>query len=159
VALLIRGRCPTKSIAVGIAVAGLVVLEGCTRERDELDQEVKQLCAVDGGVKVYETVSVPADYFDEYGVARFPGATPLQPYGQDYRRNWEIKYYRKGDPEMVRSHLSIVRLKDGKVLGEAIRYSRVGGDIPSWLHPSHFSCPAGAGSSDLERQVFIRRKD
>ena len=35
--------------------------------KSDLDAEVKRLCAIDGGIKVYEKVKLPANKFDQYG--------------------------------------------------------------------------------------------
>ena len=35
------------------------------------DAEVRRLCAIDGGVKVYETVKLPADKFNQWGQVNF----------------------------------------------------------------------------------------
>ena len=42
----------------------LPVIAGCaTPSQIMLDAEVKRLCAIDGGIKVYETVRLPAERF------------------------------------------------------------------------------------------------
>ncbi|MBI5660256.1 MAG: hypothetical protein HZC43_12095 [Nitrosomonadales bacterium] len=40
--------------------------------KSELDAEVKRLCAIDGGIKVYETVSLPIKSVGEYGGIHIP---------------------------------------------------------------------------------------
>lgn len=40
--------------------------------KSELDSEVKRLCAIDSGIKVYETVKLPAEIFDKWGVIKIP---------------------------------------------------------------------------------------
>lgn len=42
-----------------------LLLAGCEKAR--LDAQVKELCAKDGGIKVYETVKLPADRFNQWG--------------------------------------------------------------------------------------------
>ncbi len=34
--------------------------------KGQLDDEVRRLCAIDGGIKVYETVQLPAEKFVRY---------------------------------------------------------------------------------------------
>ncbi len=48
----------------------LPLITACTSgpSKRQLDAEVDRLCAIDGGVRVYETVTLPPDKFDEkYG--------------------------------------------------------------------------------------------
>ena len=47
--------------------ASLIVYATFFTEKERLDREVKRLCAIDGGIKVYETVKLPAERFDQYG--------------------------------------------------------------------------------------------
>ncbi|HQN47259.1 MAG TPA: hypothetical protein PK034_09405, partial [Rugosibacter sp.] len=93
--------------------------------KSELDAEVKRLCAIDGGIKVYETVTLPPELIDKYGGIRLPSKT-LAKLSDEYYYELEIHYYRKGNPEMSRSHYRVIRRSDGKVLGESIRYGRGG---------------------------------
>ena len=84
-----------------------------------LDDEVRRLCAIDGGVKVYETVKLPADKFDRYGKPNFriPSKEYLRPQ-DEYFYILDIFYYRKGNPEISREHTKLFRRSDGKLLGE-----------------------------------------
>ena len=45
----------------------------------DLDDEVRRLCAIDGGIKVYETVRLPAEKFDPYGNVRVPSKARAKP--------------------------------------------------------------------------------
>lgn len=40
-------------------------------EKARLDKEVDRLCAIDGGIKVYETVLLPPDKFNQWGEVNF----------------------------------------------------------------------------------------
>ena len=51
-----------------ILLIAALLLSGCEKAR--LDQQVKELCAKDGGIKVYETVKLPADRFDQWGMVK-----------------------------------------------------------------------------------------
>jgi len=104
------------------------------------DAKVKRLCAKDGGVKVYETVTLPADRFDSYGNigVRIKGnAKPTDEYYYDLKTE-DIK---TGNPSIRRFTSQLIRRSDGKVLGERIRYERGGGDLPLPGQPSSFVCP------------------
>lgn len=131
-----------------------ISLTGC--EKYHLDAEVRKLCAKDGGIKIYEKVELPAEKFDKYGNARIPSKEDASPF-DDYFYLREIKYLEKGDPEMWQTHVKIIRRKDEKVLGESIRYTRRGGDIPGPWHPSSFICPdIKKTSPSLEKSIFIQ---
>lgn len=135
-----------------IAAAMLPILTGCERAR--LDQQVKELCAKDGGIRVYETVKLPPEKFDKYGVVRIPSRRDAKPEDEYFYDN-ETTYLQAGNPSLRRSYTNVVRRSDSKVLGEAISYHRVGGDIPGPWHPSSFACPKPADLS-LEKAIFVR---
>ena len=81
-----------------------LLLSGCaTPTQMVLDAEVKRLCAIDGGIKVYETVPLPADRFDKFGKPNFriPSKEYLKPQ-DEYFYTLDIFYYREGNPEVSR---------------------------------------------------------
>lgn len=122
-----------------------------------LDEEVQRLCAKDGGIKVYETVKLSPEKFNEWGQPNFYKPTQGEnALGPEYSYRFDINYYRKGNPQMSRYHIQVIRRSDGKLLGEAISYGRGGGDLPSPMHDSSFSCPSPdkAGEIALFRQIF-----
>jgi len=133
-----------------------------------LDREVKRLCEIDGGVRVYETVTLPPDKFDKkYGQINFYRPTQGEnALGQDYIYKWDIHYYKKGDPSrqgahvtaMKRDHIKILRKLDMKLLGEFVLYTRGGGDFPGPWMPSSYRCPSAieASSSMLMQNVFMK---
>lgn len=134
----------------------LPLMASCaTPSKSELDAEVKRLCAIDGGIKVYETVRLPVERFNKYGQINF--YRPTQ--GENaldslYRFKKETQHYRHGNPEVWRDHYQVIRLSDEKLLGEAISYSRRGGDMPGPWHDSSFGCPEHAGDANLLKQIF-----
>jgi hypothetical protein len=125
------------------------------REKDRLDEEVRSLCAKDGGIKIHERVGLTEDKFDESGFINFYRRTSSDPLGPDYVFESRIDYYRKGNPEMWRNYYRVIRRFDGKVLGESITYSRRGGDLPGPWHESSFGCPAHSGDATLLKGVFV----
>lgn len=119
------------------------------------DMEVNRLCAVDGGVKVYETVKLPTEKFNKWGQINFYKPTQgVNTLGPEYLFKRDIKYFRKGDPETWRTHVEIVRRNDNKLMGEVTHYSRRGGDLPGPWHPSSFGCPREAGQEKLIASIF-----
>jgi len=119
------------------------------------DAEVNRLCAIDGGVKVYETVKLAPVKFDKYGQINFYKPTQGDnALGSDYIFKRETKYLLRGNPDMFRMHTQIVRRFDGKLLGESVFYKRGGGDMPGPWHGSSFMCPELSVANDVLRQVF-----
>ncbi len=120
-----------------------------------LDAEVDRLCAVDSGVKVYETVMLPPEKFNEWGQINFyqpiKGENAL---GPEYLYQTKTHYYGEGNPQMLRYHDQVFRRSDGTLLGETIIYVRSGGE---WA-PSSYHCPPLSESSEqaLFKKVFIK---
>jgi hypothetical protein len=140
-------------LAISAALIALL-LGGCTREKDLLDEQVRQMCAKDGGIKVYETVRIPPQMFDKFGVIMFDDASDKRPLGSRFILEEETKYIKKGNPSLRREHAKIIRSSDGRLLGEFTSYHRVGGDLPGPWHESIFACPSDIGTATLERSVF-----
>jgi hypothetical protein len=115
------------------ALLALVVM-GCAMPlKDQLDEEVRRLCAIDGGIRVYETVKLPAESFDKWGMVNFyrptQGDSAL---GPEYLVKDETEYLLKGEyerPAMWRYQLRVFRRSDGKLLGEQVGYARRGGGL------------------------------
>lgn len=128
------------------------------------DRLVDELYAKDGGVKVYETVELPADKFvngspqlhiqdikyikanDEYYYI-FEPTTYITP---------EDRIFIFGILNVIRTHSKLFRAKDNKLLAERIGYGRIGGDpILLPVHPSSYR--AGLNETSMEKQVFIKK--
>jgi len=145
-----------------LAVLGVITLGGC--ERYALDHQMEALCVKDGGVKVFETVTLPAAMFDQNGDP-FPGwrqRSNEARLGEDYRLIEETTYLRQGDPmkgegQLRRIHWKVIRKSESRVLGEATMYARSGGDFIVLGHFSSKTCPPHFASSRAVIQaVFIR---
>jgi len=137
-----------------LVVSVPLTVPGCEREKDRLDAEVRRLCAQDGGIRVYETVTLPPDRFDKFGVVHVPLRSSAKS-SDEFTYEWDITYFRKGSPEMWKNHFRLVRMNDGKLIGEAISYSRRGGDFPGPWHDSSYGCPADGDISGLKQHVFL----
>ena len=144
---------------VSMVLLTIVVISGC--ERFKLDRQMEELCRKDGGVKVYETVTLPPDEYARL----FTSATSKNGdryYGPEYRyvQHRAVIAGKDADPEKGQGRLSrwseeIYRRLDGKLLGESVFYIRAGGDgFTFGFHPSSNVCPrprAGLGTS-----VFLK---
>lgn len=120
------------------------------------DAKVRELCAKDGGVKLYEKVELPQELYDYYAGRNWilPDKSEAEPTDEYYYEN-EIFYFHKDDPQVDRRQSRIIRRSDGKVLGEYIHYSRGGGDIPGPWHGTSFSC-LNLGIVKFETAIFIK---
>jgi hypothetical protein len=153
-----------RSLTALVVTGALIFLTGC--ERWELDRKMKELCAKDGGVKVYETVKLAASEFSNIG-------QPLAKYerlarsvedmlGPDYRyvlqkqilvgANADLE---RGQGRLERIREAVYRRTDDRLLGESIWYARGGGDFITFgFHPSGSHCPKPAAS--LINSIFLK---
>ncbi|MES9830212.1 MAG: hypothetical protein ABW201_18280 [Candidatus Thiodiazotropha sp.] len=118
------------------------------------DAKVREMCAEDGGITVFETVELPVDKFDKYGNVNLTSEKLTKP-SVNYFSEISEKAIRENDPTIIQYTLRIIRKSDNKVLGKAIRYGRGGGDLPGFWHPSSYGCPPIMESiGRLESSVF-----
>lgn len=123
------------------------------------DKLVEELCAKDGGIKVYEVVSIPKEKFDQWGQFVVPFDDYAKP-NDEYYIVWKITNI-QGRHESVdilsltiyQHHFTLYRTVDRKILGESIIYSRRGGDVVGAFMPSSYSCP-NESSIDLSKRIF-----
>ena len=151
---------------VTLLVLSVYLLAGCA-EKYELDRKMEELCKKDGGVKIYETVKLPPEMFDELGQPHFSGDTDFKRLGNGTTRKLGEAYtyiienttLKAGDPlkgegYLGCSHYKIQRNSDKKILAEAIQYLRAGGDLLTFGHHSSKACPAE--QKGLIEQVFVK---
>lgn len=123
------------------------------------DYQVRELCAKDGGIMVYETVKLPPEKFNEWGQVNFYRPTQKeQALGVEYQFRENIKALKTGAPELLRYHYEVVRRADFMLLSQTISYQRGGGDFPGPWQPSAFTCPAinVAGPNALLMKTFLK---
>lgn len=156
-----RGSRPSVLVLVG------ALLAGC--ERYALDRQMEELCKVDGGVKVYETVALPSTLYDKYGVLihgpwlRMPEDADFYRIGDDDYRVITKRTYMvgrnarpsEGEGQLVRVHVTVYRWRDRHLLGESISYWRGGGDgFTFGFQPSSNHCPQPL--ADVVQLVFAK---
>ena len=151
-----------------LIVALLIVYANFFSEKARWDREVDRLCAIDGGIRVYETARLPVDKFDrKFGQINFYDPTQGEnTLGPDYIYKWDIHYYKKGHPvskgaqeiAVRRDHIKIFKKSDMKLLGEVVKYHRAGGDLPGPWMPSSHHCPGVLNANDgiLMKQIFMK---
>ena len=122
-----------------------------------LDHQVRGMCAKDGGINVYEIVTVPPERFDKYGQVRVPFKEFAKP-EDEYFYEGKNLYLVKGNPEIWRSNYRMIRRHDSKVMGEVASYHRRGGGLLGPWADSSFGCPKDASTNDLAKQIFNKAK-
>ncbi len=142
-------------IAIASVSAFLGLLWLAAGEKWLLDRHVRELCEKDGGIRVYETVTLPVDRFDKYGAMRIHTKQDAKSSDEYYYESSMI-YFKKGNPEVWQSHYKVYRQFDKKLLGESISYASRGGDVPGPWHESSFGCPDKADITDLKKIIFTK---
>ncbi len=147
-----------RQIALAIFVANSISGCGSPIEKASLDADVRRLCDVDGGIKVYEKVKLSPDNFNEWGQVNFFKPTQGEnALGEAYLFQETIKILKSGDPELLRYHYRVFRKTDMKLLSETISYQRGGGDALGPWPASVFTCPPilNAGPNALLKNTFF----
>ncbi|MBA3771783.1 MAG: hypothetical protein H0X13_04665 [Ramlibacter sp.] len=145
-----------------LVITVLLLLAGCERAKTRLDREVDRLCAIDGGVHVYETVELSKENFGPDGEV-FPQyrGLPLEKgrYSTHYYFRPEEKVLISGTPSLYRFSFAIVRQADRRVMGEQVSYVRRGGDFPGpWHDSSHACSEKELHGHGIESKIFIQKE-
>ena len=139
-----------------LLLASLLACAACSSEADRLDAEAQRLCAIDGGVKVYETVVLPPDKFNELGQALVPLGTDDRGWGYYVKSEGKRLSGQDGTPQLRRNVESVVRVSDGKTLATSVSYMTGGGELLSGpIHYPPKRCPPLAARRLADR-VFIK---
>ena len=132
---------PTALWRVCVALLPLAACSASLEERSGV--EALRLCAQDGGVRVYEKATWPADkpfriptkeqltaqdaYFIERKESMLQGMAHSPPGIHEY--------------SLKRTHVTLIRVADGKLLGENVSYYWTASDTTGPWSASAFSCP------------------
>ena len=119
------------------------------------DQQVREMCAKDGGVRVYETVRLSAEKFNEWRQVRIPSKQNAK-LGDEYFYGAISNQLRNGNLEIWQYKYKVYRRVDNKLLGESLGYARGGGDLPGPWHESSFGCPGNTDITDLNKLIFVK---
>jgi hypothetical protein len=153
-----------KTVLIAAAVGVLIVAYvGPSAYRQSIvDKEVDRLCSVDGGIKVFERVTLPPSQFNKWGDPNIPfkktSNASSSPFfivieSQDLIKDNSVAY---NSIHLVRMRAEAIRSVDGKSLGEAISYARMGGDPLGPWHPSSYSACAESGDKNLKKAIFLK---
>lgn len=111
------------------------------------DYKVRQMCEKDGGIEVYETVSLTKEEYKRLGGSERGLPVPNPVYSNvdeefPFIREERSTTIRSNSPKVGRSESIIKRRSDDKILGRSVYYWRRGGDFPFGLaEGSSFGCP------------------
>ena len=117
--------------ARALPLISLLVCAACSSETARLDAEAKRLCAIDGGIKVYETVVLPTDKFNELGQALVPLGRDDRGLGYYVKSEEQRIFGKAGTPQLIRFVESVVRVSDDKTLATSVSYMTGGGELLS----------------------------
>ena len=154
-------RVPMIGATVAVLVLGALGLSQCGWvQKARLDREVDRLCAIDGGVRIYETVTLPKENFGPDGEVfpQYRSRYPKGELGPDYVSGYQLSELVTGDPSLQRIRVFVQRVADSKTLGEFIDYKRSGGDLIGPSEPSRRSCATSQESGSLYKRIFIQEK-
>ena len=159
-----QGAASVKGIVVVVVVLILVPLlvvgfyEG---RKAYWDEQVREMCAKDGGVRVYEPFKISHSQFLAWGGLDGVHGVPIP---NEADRRYDIPIFRRTSEEVIRIEnprvrrdtTEFVRRDDNKVIGRYVYYARRGGDFPSWAHESSFGCSQPSLVTD--QVVIVERK-
>lgn len=154
-----------RRLTVFLTIACALLASGC--EKYALDRQMKELCAKDGGVKVYETVTLPKEMFDRTGrpitgnLMRIRDGLTIQNVGSAYVIEHVTETIDAGNPSsgvisegrLLRFVTNIRRSLDNKLLGTEVSYGRTGGGI-TFGHPGQNYCPKPRSTPGIIYAVF-----
>ena len=128
----------------------------------QADKLVAELCAKDGGIKVYETITLPKERFNQWGRIDISFKNHTKPDDEYFSVNEGKDIIGNSNSDnigaltVIQHRFSIYRMKDNKILGESISYARRGGDsFGHWWMPSVYSCPK-VKEINLDEQIFFK---
>ncbi|WP_037588296.1 hypothetical protein [Stenoxybacter acetivorans] len=118
--------------------------------------EVKRLCAIDGGIKVYEKVVLSPEDYDKLMKIGL-GSSPSDKYFLAYQLGGKSldTIIRNGNPTIKRDRNVVMERDNKKIIAEIIRYYRFDGGFPGPWETHGFSCPNYIDFS-LERSIFTK---
>ena len=148
-------------LTISVAIIGLLILAiGFYEGRKAYwDSKVKERCEQDGGVRILERIRIRKADIVLLGHNDGKISVPVKDLAsQDAPVYSESKttHLREWAPEVRRIETSVIRRADQKTVARWIYYSRIGGDFPTFAHPSSFGCPdLRRITSDLEHLFIV----
>ena len=133
-----------------------LLLVGSASETERVGAEAQRLCPADGGVKVYETVTLLTEKADEYGEAPIPIGKDDIGWGY-YESGESTRLMGTSDgPTLLRDTTVIVRTSDQKQMAVSVRYRFAGGEFLSgYIQYPPLICQHPDGTI-LKQYVFMK---
>jgi hypothetical protein len=133
--------------ALGIFVV-IVMVSACAAyvpgEKVYWDARVREMCAKDGGVQIFDKLHVSPTQVSTLSRANGMFNAPMRELADPKSPAYTIltkTVIHGGNPSVSRSTADIIRRSNGALIARSVVYTRVGGDIPTHAHPSSFECP------------------
>jgi hypothetical protein len=139
-----------------VILASLLVCTACSSEADRLDAEAQRLCAIDGGIKVYETVVLPPDKFNEFGQALVPLGKDDRGWGYYVKSEEKRLSGKDGTPQLIRFVETVFRVSDAKTLATSVSYMTGGGEFLRGLIQHQLKVCPPLADRRLADRVFIK---
>lgn len=143
------------AVIVTVLLAAIGFYEG---RKAYWDNEVRTMCAKDGGVQIIEKVTISKAEASllprndgKLSVAIKELAAANAPV---YSESRTVRL-RDSGPVVTRTEHTVVRRSDKKVVARWIYYARGGGDFPTYAHPSSFECPDLRRITSDQEQLFV----
>jgi len=121
------------------------------------DAQVTEMCARDGGVRVFQKLHIKRSDLDYLGAVNGKIGIPIKELAHRNAPAYaevRITYMRNANPQVSRNESTIVRRVDGAVLARWVVYARSGGDFPSPSQGTSYSCPDLRKITDDLQQLF-----
>ncbi len=139
-----------------------LMLAGCMGyvpgQQSYWDARVREMCEKDGGVTIFESIGVSAAQATTLPrIGPYISIPPRKSVKSDALAFWDesVTVFHDGNPRVWRSEQVIRRHSDEKIIARAVRYIRVGGDLPSPAHSSGFTCPDENELLAQREKVFV----
>lgn len=151
-------------VIAGVVLAPIVIvvvgIGGCEARKAYYDWRVREMCARDGGVIVFQRVNLSKDQYEQLrgNSVGIPLPDAEERSRTPFFSTTKIEDLRPSNPKVYRRETTIIRRADGKVLSRQIQYGRIGGDFPTFAQPTSFGCSDIGLRLDIERQTFALKE-
>jgi hypothetical protein len=146
-------------IPVAILVLLLLVIGYYEGRKAFWDAKIREMCEKDGNVRILERVRISKAEIGLLGRNNGKIAVPvkdLAPAGAPVYAESKTTRLKDLNPEVRRMEVVVIRRADQKPVARWIYYSRIGGDFPTFAHPSSFGCPdLRRITSELDRMFIV----
>ena len=120
------------------------------------DFRVQQMCEQDGGVTVFEKIRLNSD--DYKRLKGTQGSIPIPERrsadsSTEFVSDTERSAIHQGSPYVWRTVSTIHAVDGNRVIARYVTYTRRGGDIPTFAHPSYSGCDSGVTA--ISKEIFM----